>query len=72
MTTNIWFTQQGKRYFAKLACQNGSTRVLEAKNEEGQLVDPAFVEETATKAHKRINKWGYLPEPMEELESEEE
>jgi len=72
MTTNIWFTQSGKRYFAKLACQNGATRVLEAKTEEGQAVDPSFIEETAIKANKRINKWGYIPEPQEDTEGEEE
>jgi len=72
MSTVIWFNQDGKRYCAKLACQNGATRVLEAKTEEGQVVEPSFVEATAIKAHKRINNWGYLPEPAEDTESEEE
>ena len=72
MSTVIWFNQSGKRYFAKLACQNGTTRVLEAKTENGEVVDPSFIEDTAIKAQKRINNWGYLPETQEETESEEE
>ena len=72
MSTVIWFNQEGKRYCAKLACQNGATRVLEAKTEEGQVVEPSFVEATAIKAHRRINNWGYLPETQEETEGEEE
>ena len=72
MSTTIWFNQEGKRYFAKLACQNGATRVLEAKTEDGQVVEPSFIEDTAIKAHRRINKWGYIPEPEEANESEEE
>lgn len=71
MTTAIWFSHEGKKYYAKLACQNGSTRVLEAKNEEGKNVEPSFIEESAIKANKRISKWGYIPEPQEEAESEE-
>jgi hypothetical protein len=72
MSTVIWFNQNGKRYYAKLACQNGATRVLEAKTENGEVVDPFFIEDTAIKTHKRINNWGYLPKTQEETEGEEE
>ena len=46
--------------------------MLEAKTEDGQVVEPSFIEDTAIKAHKRINNWGYLPETQEETEGEEE
>lgn len=68
MTTTIWFRENGTRYFAKLACQNGRVRVLEAKTEEGEQVDPEFICKPATKAYKRINSYGDLPneDPIEE------
>jgi hypothetical protein len=68
MTTTIWFRENGTRYFAKLACQNGRVKVLEAKTEEGEQVDPEFICKPATKAYKRINSYGDLPneEPIEE------
>ena len=46
--------------------------MLEAKTENGEVVDPSFVQETAIKAHKRINNWGYLPETQEEVELEDD
>jgi hypothetical protein len=68
MTTNIWFTHNGKRYFAKMACQNGSAKVLEAKTEEGQQVDPEYIQQFASKAHKRINNWGEIEKGDEQNE----
>jgi hypothetical protein len=66
MTTSIWFNHEGRKYYAKLALQNGGAKVLEAKTEEGRQVDPQFVQDSAIKAHKRINSWGGLPDPEEE------
>jgi hypothetical protein len=63
MTTTIWFSQEGKKYYAKLALQNGRAEVLEAKTEEGKIVDPEFVQLSAHRAYKKINSWGGLPEP---------
>jgi hypothetical protein len=68
MTTNIWFNHNGKRYFAKMACQNGSAKVLEAKTEEGQQVDPQYLHPFAVKAHKRINHWGEIEKGNEQDE----
>jgi hypothetical protein len=72
MTTSIWFHHEGKRYFAKIACQNGTAKVLEAKTEEGKEVDTQYIEPHAVKAHKRIHNWGYIPEPEPELEPEDD
>ena len=60
MTTNIWFNHNGKKYFARMACQNGRAKVLEAKTEEGQPVDAEYIQQIAFKAHKRINSWGEI------------
>lgn len=60
MTTSIWFNHNGKKYFARMACQNGRAKVLEAKTEEGQTVDPEYIQQVAVKAHKRINSWGEI------------
>jgi len=50
MTTSIWFRDGDSKYFAKIACQNGGVRVLEAKNERGELVNPDFICKQATQA----------------------
>ena len=69
MTTTIWFRENGVRYFAKLACQNGRVKVLEAKNESGDQIDPDFICKPAVKAYKRINSYGDLPNE-EQIEEE--
>ena len=71
MTTSIWFNHEGRKYYAKLALQNGEAKVLEAKTEEGRQVDPEFVQASAVKAHKKINSWGGLPDPEEENTDDE-
>jgi hypothetical protein len=67
MTTNIWFNHEGRKYYAKLALQNGEAKVLEAKNEEGKQVDPEFVQTSAIKAYKKINSWGGLPDAEDDI-----
>jgi hypothetical protein len=67
MTTNIWFNHEGRKYYAKLALQNGEAKVLEAKTEEGKEVEPEFVQTSAIKAHKKINSWGGLPDPEDDI-----
>jgi hypothetical protein len=67
MTTNIWFNHEGRKYYAKLALQNGQAKVLEAKNEEGKQVEPEFVQASAIKAYKKINSWGGLPDPEDDI-----
>jgi len=66
MTTSIWFRDGDSKYFAKIACQNGGVRVLEAKNERGELVSPDFICKQATKAYKRIKSYGDLPDENQE------
>lgn len=67
MTTNIWFNHEGRKYYAKLALQNGEAKVLEAKTEEGKEVEPEFIQASAIKAHKKINSWGGLPDPEDDI-----
>jgi hypothetical protein len=67
MTTNIWFNHEGKKFYAKLALQNGQAKVIEAKDEEGRQVNPEFVQSPAVKAHKKITSWGELPECEDDL-----
>jgi hypothetical protein len=67
MTTNIWFNHEGRKYYAKLALQNGEAKVLEAKTEEGKEVEPEFVQASAIKAYKKINSWGGLPDPEDDI-----
>lgn len=68
MTTSIWFNHNGKKYFARMACQNGKPKVLEAKTEEGQQVDPEYIQQVAVKAHKRISSWGEIAKGDEQNE----
>lgn len=70
MTTSIWFRDGDSKYFAKIACQNGGVRVLEAKNERGESVNPDFICKQATKAYKRIKSYGDLPHENQEQEDE--
>ena len=68
MTTNIWFNHQGRKYYARLALQNGEAKVL-----EGKSVEAEFVEKAARDAHRKITSWGYLPEAeCDELEGAHE
>lgn len=66
MTTAMWFRDGGAKYFVKLACQNGGVKVLEAKNEKGEAIEPSFVSKQATKAYKRIKAYGDLPDENQE------
>lgn len=66
MTTSIWFRDGDSKYFAKIACQNGAVRVLEAKNERGETVNPDFICKQATKAYKRIKSYGDIPNENQE------
>ena len=68
MTTSIWFNHNGKKYYARMACQNGKPKVLEAKCEEGRQIDPEYIQPFALKAHKRINSWGEIEKESEQDE----
>jgi hypothetical protein len=67
MTTSIWFNQEGRKYYAKLALQNGQPKVLQAKNEKGEEINTDFVQDSAIKALKKINSWGGLPDPEDNI-----
>lgn len=70
MTTSIWFRDGGFKYFAKIACQNGGVKVLEAKNEKGEIINPDFICQQAKKAYKRIKSYGELPNEEQQEEDE--
>jgi hypothetical protein len=67
MTTSIWFNQEGRKYYAKLSLQNGKPKVLQAKNEKGEEINTDFVQDSAIKALKKINSWGGLPDPEDNI-----
>jgi len=68
--TIVWFSDNGKRICAEIACQDGKQRVLRAKDEKGQEIETSFIEEKAIASARRIQRYGY-PEP-EHLEDETE
>jgi hypothetical protein len=65
--TIVWFSDNGKRICAEIACQDGKQRVLRAKDEEGKEIETSFIEEKAIASAKRINRYGYPdPQPQED------
>jgi len=68
--TIVWFSDNGKRICAEIACQDGKQRVLRAKDEKGQEIETSFIEEKAIASARRIQRYGY-PQP-EQSEDETE
>ena len=65
--TIVWFSDNGKRICAEIACQDGKQRVLRAKDEKGQEIETSFIEEKAIASARRIQRYGYPePEPPED------
>ena len=65
--TIVWFSDNGKRICAEIACQDGKQRVLRAKDEEGKEIETSFIEEKAIAQARRIHRYGYPePEPPED------
>ena len=65
--TIVWFSDNGKRICAEIACQDGKQRVLRAKDEKGQEIETSFIEEKAIASARRIQRYGYPePEPSED------
>lgn len=70
--TIVWFSDNGKRICAEIACQDGKQRVLRAKDEEGKEIETSYIEEKAIAQARRIQRYGYPdPQPSDDERGDE-